>query len=103
MSPDFNPHSGDSDGPAVPLAPPVGLAIGILAGGRSRRMGEDKAFLELDGRPMLERVVAELTRLGAPLLVAAGKQGRELPALPANVTYVHDPALTKARWREPWH
>jgi molybdopterin-guanine dinucleotide biosynthesis protein A len=30
----------------------------IQAGGRSSRMGEDKAWLILDGRPMIERVLA---------------------------------------------
>jgi molybdopterin-guanine dinucleotide biosynthesis protein A len=30
----------------------------IQAGGRSSRMGEDKAWLSLDGRPMIERVLA---------------------------------------------
>jgi molybdopterin-guanine dinucleotide biosynthesis protein A len=32
----------------------------ILAGGKSTRMGEDKAFLPFGGRPMLSRVVDEL-------------------------------------------
>ena len=30
----------------------------ILVGGKSRRMGVDKAFLEIDGRPLFERVLA---------------------------------------------
>ena len=92
MSPDpQSPHAGESI-PDPPLPTRPGLAIGVLAGGRSRRMGQDKAFLELDGRPMLERVVGELARLQVPLLVAAGKQGRELPKLPAGVRLVHDPS-----------
>ena len=92
----MSPHSTDptasEDDSPQHLSPPPGLAVGILAGGRSRRMGEDKAFLELDGRPMLQRVVTELSRLGVPVLVAAGKEGRELPALPDGVTCVHDPS-----------
>ena len=32
----------------------------ITAGGRSSRMGRDKAWLELDGRPMIERVIEAL-------------------------------------------
>jgi molybdopterin-guanine dinucleotide biosynthesis protein A len=30
----------------------------ILAGGESRRMGTDKAFLQIEGRPMIEQVLA---------------------------------------------
>jgi molybdopterin-guanine dinucleotide biosynthesis protein A len=30
----------------------------IQAGGRSSRMGQDKAWLEIEGRPMIERVIA---------------------------------------------
>jgi molybdopterin-guanine dinucleotide biosynthesis protein A len=29
----------------------------ILVGGKSRRMGQDKAFLELDGKPLVERLL----------------------------------------------
>lgn len=36
------------------------LAV-ILAGGRSARMGRDKAFVELAGRPLIEHALARLT------------------------------------------
>ena len=32
----------------------------VLAGGRSRRMGRDKALLEVDGRPLIQRIVDRL-------------------------------------------
>ncbi len=35
----------------------------ILVGGRSTRMGKDKAFLEIDGRPLALRVADAVTRL----------------------------------------
>jgi len=42
----------------------------ILVGGKSRRMGRDKAFLELEGRPMVERVLDLFKRnFGEVLLV----------------------------------
>jgi molybdopterin-guanine dinucleotide biosynthesis protein A len=44
----------------APLDPrPLGL---VLAGGRSRRFGREKALAEIDGRPMIAAVVAVLAR-----------------------------------------
>jgi len=42
------------------------LLVAILAGGRSRRMGRDKAFVPFDGRPLVARAVA-LGRAISPL------------------------------------
>lgn len=43
----------------------------ILAGGRSRRMGQDKAALEFDGVTMLTRIAETVSQRCAPVLVAA--------------------------------
>ena len=36
----------------------------LLAGGRSSRMGQDKALIEIDGLPMITRVVYALVEAG---------------------------------------
>lgn len=42
----------------------------VLAGGGSRRMGRDKAWLELDGQPLLARVIELLARSCSPIVVS---------------------------------
>ena len=46
-----------------PLEPPYEVSGYVLAGGRSRRMGRDKAMLMLAGRPLIEHAVAKLRRI----------------------------------------
>ena len=46
----------------------------ILAGGKSIRMGQDKAFLEVDGVPIILRVFAMLDQLFAETIVVANKK-----------------------------
>ncbi|MBJ6750691.1 molybdenum cofactor guanylyltransferase [Geomonas anaerohicana] len=46
----------------------------ILVGGKSRRMGRDKAFLQLQGRPLFERVL-DLFRECFPKVVLVGDRG----------------------------
>lgn len=45
----------------------------ILAGGRSSRMGEDKAGLQLGGTSLLERTTALLKDAGANLVLVSGR------------------------------
>ena len=43
----------------------------LLAGGRSRRMGKDKALIEVDGKAMIARVVDALVKAGRePIRIA---------------------------------
>ncbi|GAB42855.1 putative molybdopterin-guanine dinucleotide biosynthesis protein A [Gordonia terrae NBRC 100016] len=49
------------------------IAALVLAGGRSRRMGSDKAALDWDGEPMLARVVRVVSQRCDPVLVVAGE------------------------------
>jgi molybdenum cofactor guanylyltransferase len=59
---------------AEPPHPPLtGL---ILAGGRSSRMGVDKALLEFEGEPLLARVAARLGTVCEEILVASGDGSR---------------------------
>ncbi|MBV6633056.1 MAG: NTP transferase domain-containing protein [Alphaproteobacteria bacterium] len=44
----------------------------ILAGGGSRRMGQDKTSLMLDGRPMIEHMVALLEQIGVSEIIVSG-------------------------------
>jgi molybdopterin-guanine dinucleotide biosynthesis protein A len=63
-------------------APAVGSPAGIvLCGGRSSRMGRDKATLPLDGVPMAARVAAALAGAGADPIVCAGGDPGALGAL----------------------
>jgi molybdopterin-guanine dinucleotide biosynthesis protein A len=54
----------------VPI--PVGI---VLAGGASRRMGRDKALLEIDGWSLAERAAARLREAVAEVAVADGGRG----------------------------
>ncbi|MBK7876562.1 MAG: molybdenum cofactor guanylyltransferase [Planctomycetes bacterium] len=48
----------------------------VLCGGRSSRMGADKARLELDGRSLLEHALAALDAVAAPVVLACGPSAR---------------------------
>ena len=49
----------------------AGVSGAILAGGRSRRMGRDKAWIPFDGRPLIAVVIGILRPLFAELVVVA--------------------------------
>lgn len=49
----------------------VGLTGVVLAGGESSRMGADKAFVEVDGVPMIRRVLRALSACCSEVLVVA--------------------------------
>lgn len=48
----------------------------ILAGGASTRMGTDKAFLELDGVPLIARVLERVRALADDILISANDEAR---------------------------
>lgn len=47
------------------------VTVAILAGGQSRRMGTDKSFVLLDGRPLIEHVIERAGALGYPVILIA--------------------------------
>lgn len=52
------------------------VSVAILAGGQSRRMGRDKAFLPLAGKPMIQHVIDAAAGLRVPVLLIANEPGR---------------------------
>jgi molybdopterin-guanine dinucleotide biosynthesis protein A len=69
----------DSDRAHNPAAAdPTGI---ILAGGKSRRLGTDKASLIFDGRPLLDIVIERLSGVCSEVIVASGRaaEGRKTP------------------------
>lgn len=55
---------------------PSKLSTIILAGGHSRRMGQDKALLPWQGRPLIQHLVAQLKELSDDVLVITGPEVR---------------------------
>ncbi len=56
----------------------------ILAGGKSRRFGSDKARHEIAGLPMVQRVYTALNQVADPVLISVANPSisYELPAVP---------------------
>ncbi|MCL4296011.1 MAG: molybdenum cofactor guanylyltransferase [Anaerolineae bacterium] len=49
------------------------VSVAILAGGQSKRMGRDKAFLEVGDQPVIERVVSRVRGLTDDLFISANE------------------------------
>lgn len=50
---------------------PLPVTVAIQAGGQSRRMGSNKAFVDVNGRTMIELVIERVRGLGTELLLVA--------------------------------
>jgi len=57
----------------------------ILAGGKSSRMGQDKAFLEMGGRKLLDRQLDTLVAAGAEEIFISGRAGVDYSAFGCRV------------------
>jgi molybdopterin-guanine dinucleotide biosynthesis protein A len=63
----------------------------ILAGGRASRFGgQDKSALVVDGRTILERQIAELSRITTDILVVGGAGVRDRAAEPTGPRHIAD-------------
>lgn len=65
----------------------MNLSAVILAGGESRRMGRDKAWLELDGQPLIALAVEKIRKLGVEEIFISGRPGEDYSALKCPVLY----------------
>ncbi len=66
---------------------PAGI---VLAGGRSSRMGEPKAWLDWHGAPLVRRLCGLVARGARGPVVVVRAAGQELPPLPDGVRVVDD-------------
>jgi molybdopterin-guanine dinucleotide biosynthesis protein A len=65
--------TGPQDRTATGSRPLAGL---VLCGGSSSRMGRDKALMEIDGVPLVIRIVSLVAEVADPVLLAPGSPGR---------------------------
>lgn len=55
----------------------------LLAGGKSQRMGQDKALLQLDGKTLFERSLSLLKQFFFHILIAGDRPDLSRPCIPA--------------------
>jgi molybdenum cofactor guanylyltransferase len=79
--------------PDLTVHPAPTLSAAILAGGESRRMGRNKAWLEFDGQPLIHLAVAKARSLGAEQVFISGRPGEDFSALDCPVLFDLEPGL----------
>ncbi len=69
------------------------VAAALLAGGKSSRMGTDKAFLEIEGVPLWSRQLALLRSVLPAQLILSANGTQVFPGLAGDVTLVRDATI----------
>ncbi len=67
------------------------LGAVVLAGGESRRQGRDKAWIELNGRPLISRALATIRDAGFEEILISGRPGTDYSALGCPVLLDREP------------
>lgn len=62
----------------------------ILAGGKSTRLGEDKAFIKLDSATLLEAVLATVQKVVAEIIIVANKLKKFADFLSPEIQIIQD-------------
>jgi molybdopterin-guanine dinucleotide biosynthesis protein A len=76
---------------SIPSPPGLSLAALVLAGGQSRRMGQDKALLRVEGQPLLARTCAVAAEVCDAVSVVTPWVDRYRPVLPEGVRLITEP------------
>lgn len=71
----------------------MNLSAVILAGGESRRMGRDKAWVTLDGKPLIAHAMEKVHRLGVEEVFISGRAGEDYSALNCQVLFDLEPGF----------
>ena len=71
----------------------MNLSAVILAGGQSLRMGRDKAWLEIEGQPLLARLVDTVQALEIREIYISGRAGVDYSRVHRPVLFDRDPGL----------
>ena len=61
----------------------------LLAGGKSQRMGQDKALIKIDGKAMITRVVEALGKAGKEPIRIAVANPEKMEEYAEAVSYTH--------------
>ncbi len=69
----------------------MNLGAVVLAGGQSRRMGCDKAWLEVDGQPLIARTLSAIRESGIEEIFISGRAGVDYSALDSSVLLDRNP------------